>query len=179
MGDQNDKRRIILIDTKFQYRFIRNISILAILIVAASLSVLAIISFIYGDVQVKIAQPLPFPMKETLGFEGKQTTLFGIFWPTMLICIIATLAVTFIFGIFVSHRMAGPIFRIERVLGEMAEGDLRGEICLRKKDEFKPLAFSVNILKRQWREPIRELKEIYRQLECNGDPKQKRLLGRL
>ncbi|MDO8525719.1 MAG: hypothetical protein Q7S07_04450 [Candidatus Omnitrophota bacterium] len=49
-------------------------------------------------------------------------------------------------GIYLSHKIAGPIFRIEKVLGNMAKGDLSSRIMLRQGDEMVSLADSVNNL---------------------------------
>jgi hypothetical protein len=52
------------------------------------------------------------------------------------------------FGIVISHRMAGPLFRIERTIDEVVRGGDVELIRLRKKDEkeFKDLAENVNKL---------------------------------
>jgi methyl-accepting chemotaxis protein len=50
------------------------------------------------------------------------------------------------FSIFISHRIAGPIYKIKSVIDKMASGDLPPQIYLRKNDEFKELAESVNKL---------------------------------
>lgn len=43
-----------------------------------------------------------------------------------------------------SHRVAGPLFRFEKALAEMADGDLSSDIHLREKDEGQELAASIN-----------------------------------
>jgi hypothetical protein len=52
------------------------------------------------------------------------------------------------FGIVISHRMAGPLFRIGRTIHEVVRGEDVEWIRLRKKDEkeFKDLAEDVNKL---------------------------------
>ena len=50
------------------------------------------------------------------------------------------------FSIFLSHRIAGPIYKIKTVIDKMAKGDLPPSVVLRKNDEFKELAESVNNL---------------------------------
>ena len=49
-------------------------------------------------------------------------------------------------GIYLSHKIAGPIYRIEKFLTTMAAGDLSSRITLRKGDEMVSLADSVNRL---------------------------------
>ena len=114
-----------------------------------------------------------------MGFLEKQTSLLGILWPVMLVCVLVSLVVTYLFGIKVSHRMAGPIYRIKMTLADMAKGDLRGDVRLREKDNFKSVAESLNHLKKAWRAPIEELKTIGEALECKDDQKHRALLDRL
>jgi len=49
-----------------------------------------------------------------------------------------------VIGIFLSHKIAGPVFRIERTLNNMAEGDLSAILALRKGDEMTSLADAIN-----------------------------------
>ena len=49
-------------------------------------------------------------------------------------------------GIYLSHKIAGPIFRIERFMNDMASGDFSSRIVLRKGDELVGLANGINSL---------------------------------
>ncbi len=49
-----------------------------------------------------------------------------------------------ILTLFITHRTAGPIFRMSRTLREIASGKLPRKVTLRKKDEFKELSAAVN-----------------------------------
>jgi len=49
-------------------------------------------------------------------------------------------------GIFLSHRIAGPIFRMEKFLKDMAAGNLASRITLRQGDEMATLAGGINNL---------------------------------
>jgi len=48
------------------------------------------------------------------------------------------------FGILLSHKIAGPMYRIERFLNDMAAGDYTTRLTLRKSDEFTGLAAAIN-----------------------------------
>jgi len=50
------------------------------------------------------------------------------------------LAVTFLLSLFFSHFVAGPIYRFEKTLEEMRNGNLTMFVKLRKRDEFKETA---------------------------------------
>jgi len=159
------KRRRLIVDPGFQYAFIRKICLMAAIMVGMSLAFLALVHLLYGDIQLQLIQPDPFSTAEGIDTAAQQPRLLNLLWPVMLICLVATLAVTFFFGLLLSHRMAGPIFRMRRTMNEMAAGDLRGQIHLRPKDEFTSLAESINDLRADWRRSIMEIEEIRQTIE--------------
>ncbi len=61
-------------------------------------------------------------------------------------------------SLFLSHRIAGPVFRLEKTLEEMAKGNLSLRITLRRKDELKELATSMNGLMSSLSERIRDVR---------------------
>ena len=60
------------------------------------------------------------------------------------ILLILVILFALILEIFFLHRIAGPIYRIEKTLNDIADGKKVHPIKLRKKDFFKSLADSVN-----------------------------------
>ncbi len=46
--------------------------------------------------------------------------------------------------IFISHKIAGPLYRLSRAFSELEKGDFRTRVFLRKADEAKPLALEFN-----------------------------------
>lgn len=52
----------------------------------------------------------------------------------------------FILAIVLSHRIAGPIYRMKRDLDEIAAGNYSKRLRLRKTDELKDVAESINNL---------------------------------
>ena len=52
----------------------------------------------------------------------------------------------FILSVFVSHKMAGPIFKFEKTLRQLNQGDEVEKIKLRRGDSFKELASEINTL---------------------------------
>jgi len=47
-------------------------------------------------------------------------------------------------GLFISHRIAGPVYRLEKDLDKIAKGDFSLRIKLRKKDELSSIAAGIN-----------------------------------
>ena len=174
MAQKQRKRRIYIIDPEFQYGFIRKISMIAVLIIVMSLFFLATVHQLYGSVQIEVAQPDPFAVSESITTLPQQISILKLLLPVMLICLLVTVVAIFFWGVIISHRMAGPLYRMRQTLDQMAQGDLSVEIRLRRKDDFKSLAENINNLKKRWRIQIKELKELGRRLETGDEEMQKK-----
>jgi methyl-accepting chemotaxis protein len=59
---------------------------------------------------------------------------------TLGLIAIATIIVT----LFVSHKMVGPLFRFEKELKDIGEGDLTRQVIVRKKDSIGDMAGCLN-----------------------------------
>lgn len=80
-----------------------------------------------------------------------------------------------VLAIFLSHAIAGPMFRFEQTMRAVAMGDLTLRIGLRKSDEFKPLAELLNEMigslrgeLKQDARLVEETTEILRKLQAGG-----------
>jgi len=167
MGKGTYKRRQYIVDSRFQYSLIRKFAILTASIVIGSLSFLVLVYYQYGDVQVSIEQPIPFGLADSLVDNGDMVTytLMNLLWPVLSICLFGATIFTFFYSVIISHRMAGPVFRMRKLLEEMAHGDLSRPVSrLRRKDEFKHLFTDINNVKECWRLQIQELQSACRKL---------------
>ena len=63
---------------------------------------------------------------------------------TTVITIVITSFSIMVLALFVSHKIAGPFFRIEQDINVIATGDLTHTIYLRKKDQLKDLSIDIN-----------------------------------
>lgn len=69
-----------------------------------------------------------------------------------------------IYSIFLTHRIAGPIFAFNRMAKTIAAGDLTIRTRLREKDEFKDLGSSFNLMADNLETLLVDLKEEYQHL---------------
>jgi methyl-accepting chemotaxis protein len=56
-------------------------------------------------------------------------------------------AIILLFGslsIFITHRMVGPIYAVEKVIGRFTDGDLSARVKLRKNDDLKEFGQAMN-----------------------------------
>ena len=73
---------------------------------------------------------------------------------------IILVAVIFIGGIFVSHRIAGPMYHFEKSARAIRDGDLSANFNIRKTDEMRDAALSLEEMVGSLRKDIVEIKEL-------------------
>jgi len=77
--------------------------------------------------------------------KGVNDTGWGGAYGRMALSILGLLIVMIWLSLKLTHRVAGPIYRIMRRLEEMAEGNLHETMRLRQKDQFQDLAQQLNL----------------------------------
>ncbi len=70
---------------------------------------------------------------------NKINTILIIGWPVMF-------GIIFVWGLYISHRFAGPIERLEKDLEEVLGGNWDKRIRLRQKDDLTGVAERINAL---------------------------------
>lgn len=82
---------------------------------------------------------------------------------------LATIAVT----LFTSHRIAGPLYRMQKDVEEVASGNLKKKFNLRKTDEIKALAESFEDMTRSLRADISSIKQSVSEAESSVEESDK------
>lgn len=90
--------------------------------------------------------------------------LVNRFWPAFSISFILSLTL----GLFLTHRLAGPLYRFEQTIKAILSGDLSIRIRLREKDEFQDLALLLN-------QAIIEMDQRLGAIEAKGQQLEERL----
>lgn len=135
----NYKRRQYLVNPAFQLRFMFYIAIALFL----GLLTLYISNFYYYDLLISEGKEIGLdeshPYFEFI--EDQRALLNKVFAAVSLLVFLSLM----IFGLFLSHRIAGPIYRIERYLIEVAAGnESLAPVKLRDGDFFPEIAGIVN-----------------------------------
>jgi len=120
-------------------------------IILASLLVTGIIFYFYSDINVGKSYRL---------FHIKAESFLDFLIPVLLTGFFASLILGVVASLFFPHPIAGPLYRIERDLVDIGKGNLRKEIRIRKGDELKDLADSINIMARGLRDNIKAISDI-------------------
>ena len=143
-------------------------------------------SFVWGLGGAVLAAGLAalFSMVLLLLVQGRAQVpdVFPILIGFNIMIMLSLLLIVYWVGLFVSHRMGGPLYRMEVAFKEMAQGRLNQPVSLRRGDQLQQEAQALNQGVSGLRERLEELREQARQLEEAIDPQELRdranLLGR-
>jgi len=136
------RRTQYLVAKGFQIRF-------SLFLVVVGLAISAIVGFILYGMLIKTQSLLIgtgiTTSPDVIDYLTSQRSAYLYSLLGIFVCVISALM---IFGIFVSHRLAGPIFAISRKMNELCHGNFNATLELRAADEFQELKEVYNTLVR-------------------------------
>ncbi len=131
----NYRRTQYLIAKKFQLKYVGMILLLVSLTaIMCSYVIYYTMMLTMGD---KLANVYP---------QGRLISIVNMVNFRILLTMLLVAPLVVIIGIYASHKIAGPIYRIEKFLGSMVDGDFSMPLTLRKNDELVSLATGINML---------------------------------
>lgn len=144
------RRKQHFIKKGYQTRFIVKFCLLVL--VGAVISSVLLYVFAQGSVTSTFEN-------SRLSVRSTSTAILPAVIYTNLITLGLITAATVFVVLYISHKIAGPLFRFEKEISEIAEGDLTKVIQLRKKDEITDMADNLNRMTRSLRSLLLELRE--------------------
>ncbi len=134
------RRTQYLVARGFQIRF-------SLFLIVVGLTISAIVGFILYGMLIKTQSLLIgtgiTTSPHVIDYLSHQRSTYLYSLLGIFVCVILALM---IFGIFVSHRLAGPIFAISRKMNELCHGNFNATLELRSADEFQELKEVYNTL---------------------------------
>lgn len=127
------KRRKVLIKRAFQLKYVGAILFFVLLI--TFISSITIYMSIFPYLSEKLANVYP---------QGRLVMVLRNANMKVLMSTAVVLPIAVWVGIMFSHRIAGPWYRMEVILREIAEGSLIKRVNLRKGDELQSLGEAIN-----------------------------------
>lgn len=152
------RRRQFIVDKQFQSRFVLRF----LLIVVASIlcSHLITLGFIkLRDLSAGSSQSLMYlstAIQPSLSF----TRVFEVLWLPLLISGLLGCLLVAVLGIFFSHRIAGPLFNLKRMMQQVEDGNLDVKMCIRNHDEFHDVEEAFNRMVTGLRAHMQELEQV-------------------
>lgn len=146
------KRRKYFIDKRFQAKFIL-MTILGLVVYT-----LLFLAIIFVPIMLPIGSDL------SLAEQAESARIFLLLhshiWPAVGIVIV----IMGVVSIFVSHKVAGPVYRLSTSMKQVTAGDLSINVELRRGDDMQSLAEQINLHLVELRDFVKTLKNDQQQL---------------
>ncbi|MEO5969916.1 MAG: hypothetical protein ABIQ95_08310 [Bdellovibrionia bacterium] len=135
-----NKRKKFFINPAFQLRFIG----FSVIVSATAMSVFYFCNYYFFYSLRNLGSGFGLPVTHSFFtlIQRQQTILNHIF----IICALALLLIILVMGIIFSHRIAGPIYRMQRHMIELSKSKNYTDVRFRKNDFFPELAEAFNSL---------------------------------
>ena len=127
------RRTQYFVAKKFQLRYV------GVILLLVSLTAIVCSYVIYYTMMLTMGDKLAnvYP-------QGRLTAIVNMVNFRILFAMLLIAPVIVMIGIYASHKIAGPLYRIERFFESMAGGDFSMPITLRKNDELRSLTDGIN-----------------------------------
>ena len=150
-----NRRKVYFIKRRFQMIFIIKFCLLVILGAVVSGLVIYLVSqgsatTVFENSRIRIKSTADFILPAVLLSTAVVTVLVGL----------ASVIVT----LYASHKIAGPIYRIEKDLEKVKQGDLRVKFNLRKNDQLQALAAMLESIVANQGNDVKEIRQIQNDL---------------
>lgn len=136
----SERRRNYFIEKSFQVRFILKFCILVVCGGLLTIGLLYATGMNSTTVSIVNSRVV---VKSTGDF------LLPILIQTFLVVIVLVGAAAILVTLFVSHKIAGPLYRLKKAMEQLSEGDFKAEVKLRQQDQLKDLADTFNTMVRK------------------------------
>ena len=148
-------RRKKLIINNFQYR------LMIFHLAQFAVVVLFVMGSIYAPLMLKLDRSSLSDLQK-LEVSNQLMGVNSMLLPTLWI----VFGLIIIHSVIISHRIAGPIYRIRNILEAVARGDLTRRLVLRKNDYLLGDADVVNEMIESLNEKIREMENRHRRVDA-------------
>ncbi|HEY4484841.1 MAG TPA: methyl-accepting chemotaxis protein [Nitrospiria bacterium] len=100
------------------------------------------------------------PHEEQVMAASQVIALSGRLWPAIVISVPVFVVLT----LWVTHKFAGPIYRMEQSLNRVAEGDLGEGVRLRSGDDLQELGSVINRVVERQAEALKKIRAVHQRL---------------
>lgn len=144
------KRRIYFIEKGFQSKFILKFCLIVILGGILTVGLLYLLSL--GSTTIAV-------VNSRVAVRTTADFILPLLIQTVAVVSIVAALITIILTLFISHKIAGPLYRFKKVFKELAEGNFSDNFKIRKLDQLQMLAEEFNSMIVTTREKINSVKK--------------------
>jgi len=149
------KRRQYFVQKNFQFKFILKFCIVLLIGIIISIGLLCLFSM--------NTLTSSFEQSKLIIKNTASAILPSVFLSHLIALVLITL-LAIVVTLLISHKLAGPLFRFQKELKEIGEGNLTQVIKLRKNDQITAMADSLNQMRTDLQNKILGIKEEVEQI---------------
>ncbi len=168
MTIQKYRRKIFIVDRKFQFKYI--FVLLSLLLISVFTVSFTTFYMIWNQVIDEFFFVPEAAKKMSHIFLSSTWTVAAA---SVVLGVLSAVA-----GVFLSHRIAGPIYRVKKVAEQLKTGDFSTVIKFRKDDDLQELADAINEMINGIRNMISEDRKIIEKLDNMAESLKKKSGGK-
>lgn len=150
------KRRAYFIEKEFQARFILKFCLLVAIGGLLTVGILYLLAMRATTVSIVDSRVV---VQSTANF------ILPVLIQTVIIVMIIVSLATIVVTLFVSHKIAGPLYRFKKVIQALTEGDFSSEFKIRHLDQLQDLAGALNNMVIKVRSELKALQNNFSSLK--------------
>jgi hypothetical protein len=147
---RQDGRKNFLINPRFQLKFLAYTIGVAIFAIAAFYASDAYFFYKFRELGKGLGLPDDHVFFEFLAERKAQKNVYYAVTATSVIGILT------VWGVLMSHRIAGPMYRLRKHLNSVATGETKEDVRFRTGDYFSEVADAYNMQMKKYREALDE-----------------------
>jgi len=93
-------------------------------------------------------------------FEKLKTDLSTKLMGRLILLGVVNVIIVILISLFFSHQIAGPVYKLEKTLNQIIEGDVNARFSFRQSDRFDELAVLLNDMKDKYTEAVKNAKQV-------------------
>ncbi|MDD4955865.1 MAG: hypothetical protein PHP17_07515 [Candidatus Omnitrophica bacterium] len=152
----NNQRRNYFIDKKFQTQFIIKF---CLIVIAAAIAIGISLFFLSSNSTTVAIENTKVTVKTTADF------ILPFILQTIIVVTIFSAISVILLTLFVSHQIAGPLFRLKREIDKLGEANFGANFQIRATDQLKDLSHSLTLMSNSLRDKMTEIKHEVSQAE--------------
>ena len=137
-SSSNNRRKKLLINPRFQYRFLANMVCLNILVCSIFYIAQGYFFWKAKEIGHSIGLGSDHIFFEFINEQQGFMNMLFIGTAGLVSCLILG------FGLIYSNRIAGPLYKLEKYLRAKTKGEFVGDVKFREKDNFQEVAVAIN-----------------------------------
>lgn len=146
-------RKHYFIKKGLQTRFIGTV----LLIVALVMVVIFCNLYFFG---MFLAQDSEYGASYAEAFERLKTDLGTKLMGRLVLLGLVNVIIVILISLFFSHQIAGPVYKLEKTLQKIIEGDVNVKFSFRQSDRFDELAELLNDMKDKYTDALKNAKDV-------------------